>query len=103
MIVAALLSLALAADPSAPGANAPTAAPKATAKAEFKDPNRIICRREEIVGSHRPQKICMTKHEWDVAEEQSRSSLKDGGIQAVERPFDPANAAPTGGLVGGPH
>ncbi|MBS0295618.1 MAG: hypothetical protein JSR45_04845 [Proteobacteria bacterium] len=100
MIIAALLALALTADPSA--APAPAAAPKPAAKSDFKDPNRIICRREELVGSHRPQKICMTKHEWDVAEEQSRSTLKDGGIQAVERPFDPANAAPTGGLVGGP-
>ena len=100
MIIAALLSLALTADPAA--ATAPASAPAAKPKVDMKDPNRIICRREEIVGSHRPLKICMTKHDWVVAEEQSRSTLKDGGIQAVERPFDPANASPTGGLVGGP-
>ncbi|MBS0295619.1 MAG: hypothetical protein JSR45_04850 [Proteobacteria bacterium] len=91
MIVAALLSLVLAADPAAPApAAAPAAAPAPAAKpkGDMKDPNRIICRREELVGSHRPQKTCMTKHEWDVAEEQSRTVLKDGGTQAIAKPLD---------------
>jgi hypothetical protein len=88
MIVAVLLSLALGADPAAAPAAAPAAQPAAKPAAKFDDPNRIVCRREEIVGSHRPQKICMTKHEWDVSEETAKRSLKDGGIQAIAKPLD---------------
>jgi len=89
MIVAVLLSLALSADPAA-SAPAPAATPAPAAKPakDMKDPNRIICRREEVVGSHRPQKTCMTKHDWDVAEEQSRRILKEGGTQAIAKPLD---------------
>jgi hypothetical protein len=89
MIVAVLLSLALGADQPAASPPAPSAStPPHAAKGDMKDPNRIICRREEVVGSHRPQKTCMTKHEWDISEEQARTNLKDGGIQAIAKPLD---------------
>jgi hypothetical protein len=101
MIIAALLSLTLATDPNTV-APVTVHAPQSPTKAEtFKDPNRIVCRREEVVGSHRPQKVCMTKHEWDVSEEQSRNSLRDGGLHTFSPPLEGGGVNPTGGLVGG--
>lgn len=55
--------------PTAPAAPAPDAKPAAKPKVDMNDPNRIVCTREHVVGSNRPQKICMT-----VAE---RQRLKD--------------------------
>jgi hypothetical protein len=43
------------------------------------DPNRIVCKREHVVGSNRPQKVCMT-----VAQ---RQRLKDD----ADRMTDPGN------------
>lgn len=43
------------------------------------DPNRIVCKREHVVGSNRPQKVCMT-----VAQ---RQRLKD----QADRLTDPGN------------
>ncbi len=44
----------------APTATAPAAKPKPAV-----DPNRIVCIREHVVGSNRPQKVCMTVAERD--------------------------------------
>jgi hypothetical protein len=93
MIVPVLLALAMA-DPDAAAASGA----KAHADAS-KDPNRIVCRREEVVGTHRPQKICMTKREWEVSNDQSRNALHSGGVQAIQLPDDGPGG--TGGLVGG--
>ena len=43
----------------------------------MKDPKRLICKREHVVGSNRPQKICMTA--------QRRQELKD----QADRVLDP--------------
>lgn len=49
--------------PTAPAAApAPTAAPTPPAKKKD-DPNRVVCTREHVVGSNRPQRICMTVRE----------------------------------------
>jgi hypothetical protein len=56
----------------------PTPAPATTpAKPAKDDPNRIVCKREHVVGSNRPKKVCMT-----VAQ---REALKD----AADRALDP--------------
>jgi uncharacterized protein YdeI (BOF family) len=60
------------------GGSAPLADPAAKKKA-FEDPNRIVCTREHVVGSNRPQKVCMT-----VAQ---RQRLKDD----ADRITDPGN------------
>ena len=48
-------------------------------KGSLNDPDRIVCKREHVVGSNRPQKVCMT-----VAQ---RELLKD----KVEQLTDPGN------------
>ncbi|MDH4384725.1 MAG: hypothetical protein QE280_04710 [Caulobacter sp.] len=76
MILAASASLLLLAgaaqsgdaSPAAPPAPA-VSTPPAPAKPGIDDPNRLICKREHVVGSNRPQKICMTAAE--------RQRLKD--------------------------
>jgi hypothetical protein len=57
-------------DPAAP-APAPDAKP-AKPKSKMDDPDRIVCTREHVVGSNRPQKICMT-----VAERQRLKDIAD--------------------------
>lgn len=62
------------------GASAPLTDPSATAKKKaIDDPNRIVCTREHVVGSNRPQKVCMT-----VAQ---RQRLKDD----ADKLTDPGN------------
>jgi Spy/CpxP family protein refolding chaperone len=80
MILAASVCLCLlasavqAATEPAPAAVAqPAAAP---AKGGPDDPNRMICKREHVVGSNRPQKICMTAAE--------RQRLKDNADQFMD-------------------
>jgi len=54
------------------------------------DPNRIVCKREHVVGSNRPQKVCMT-----VAE---RERLKD----AVSERLRNNRGADYNTTIGGP-
>lgn len=56
----------------------------APAKPAADDPDRVVCRREHVVGSNRPKKVCMT-----VAQ---RAALKD----AADRVFDPGRRTPGG-------
>lgn len=39
------------------------------------DPARVICRRERVVGSNRPQRTCMTARQWEEAREAARDAL----------------------------
>lgn len=65
------------------GASAPLTDPSATAKKKsIDDPNRIVCTREHVVGSNRPQKVCMT-----VAQ---RQRLKDD----ADKLMDPGSRTP---------
>ncbi len=80
MSVAAVAALMLAgAGPAF--SNEPATAPEAkSAKADKptkeEDPNRVVCTREHVVGSNRPQKVCMT-----VAE---RQRLKDAAARSLD-------------------
>lgn len=49
-----------------------SAAPPAKKEVKKDDPNRIICTRVHVVGSNRPQKVCMTVAERERAKEQTR-------------------------------
>ncbi len=73
-------SLALLASPALAqvGGTAPLQDPAAKKKA-IDDPNRVVCTRQHVVGSNRPQKVCMT-----VAQ---RQRLKDD----ADRITDPGN------------
>lgn len=76
----ALIAAALLAVASPVFAQAGSSAPVAkTKKGGTDDPNRVVCKREHVVGSNRPQKVCMT-----VAE---RQRLKD----QADRISDPGN------------
>jgi invasion protein IalB len=53
------------------------AAPSAAAQ-KTKDPNRIICEREEEIGSRLGgKKICKTAQQWEQSRQQSRSDVDD--------------------------
>lgn len=41
----------------------------------YKDPNRMICRRERPTGSRISEKVCMTARQWFKANEATRRSL----------------------------
>lgn len=45
-----------------------------TARA-MNDPERVICRRERVVGTNRPQRVCMTAREWEVVRDASRETM----------------------------
>jgi hypothetical protein len=64
------------APPTAP-AQAPVATTlppvSVTGAAPAADPaDRIVCRREHVMGSNRPQRVCMTVRQRDLEREQSR-------------------------------
>jgi hypothetical protein len=68
--IAILLALAVAA-PADP------AAPAAPATQKLKDPNRIICEREEEIGTRLGgKKICKTAQEWQEWRQQNRDQVE---------------------------
>lgn len=76
LVVAAGLAAAAPAAQAREEAPAPTST-TAPAKPAKDDPNRLVCTREHVVGSNRPQKVCLT-----VAQ---RQALKD----SADRTLDP--------------
>ena len=85
LILSAVLSLAAAADtPAATATEAPTPAPtdaqvQAAEKKAEKD--RVVCRREIPVGSHRPKKMCLTKGQWQEWEDLNKDKLNNQTLQ----------------------
>lgn len=61
--------------PAAPPAPATATAPPAPLAKD--DPNRIVCTREHVVGSNRPQKICMTVAERDRQRELAKRGMDE--------------------------
>jgi hypothetical protein len=79
-LVAAALPAGAAAEPEAPPtveapAEAPPPAPKP--KPAKDDPDRIVCVRQHVVGSNRPQKVCMTVAERDRLRDATARLLSD--------------------------
>lgn len=75
-----------AADPdTASSTAAAAAAPATTAPGKGKkkaDPNEVICRKEEVLGSRlQSQRICMTRSEWAEANRQQRSEVERRQVQ----------------------
>ncbi|KAK0351134.1 hypothetical protein LTR94_026199, partial [Friedmanniomyces endolithicus] len=52
----------------APSAPEPAAAPAAPTE-------RVVCRRERVVGSNRPQRICMTQGQRERQSDESRQMM----------------------------
>ena len=74
-----MLSVATqAADPDTASSTA-AAAGKGKKKA---DPNEVVCRKEEVLGSRlQSQRICMTRSEWAEANRQQRSEVERRQVQ----------------------
>lgn len=73
MMTALAAALALFSMQDAPPQNA-TAAERAQPDRPVE---RKICRREHVVGSNRPQRICMTEQQWRRAEDESREQHRN--------------------------
>jgi hypothetical protein len=76
--VALVSTAAIAQDTTAPAAPAP-------AKKKVDDGDKIICKREQFVGSVIPRKICHTKAEWQAAEEASHDFLDEKRRMGVDQ------------------
>jgi len=73
-LAAAAMPAGAAGDAGAPADTAPAAAKPKPAK---DDPDRIVCVREHVVGSNRPQKVCMTVAERDRMRDASARLLSE--------------------------
>ena len=61
---------------TASGGKVPAEDPGSLTSADvYKDPNRMICRRERPTGSRISEKVCMTARQWFEANEATRRSL----------------------------
>lgn len=91
-IFAMAVTLVAASDATSPQVTAPAkAAPASVATASSKpakDPNRIVCRTEEVTGSRFTQRICQTQAQWDNSEEAAQNykrSIDDrNGLQGAQ-------------------
>jgi hypothetical protein len=75
---AAALGLAWAAQAGDPPSSSQTTtdAPHAAGGPKKDDPDRIICKSQQVTGSAIPSKrVCHTKREWDDISEQSREAM----------------------------
>lgn len=61
----------------------PAVAAAEVKKTDNKDPNRIICEKQEVVGSRlATKKICMTAAEWDDRKREDREAIEKGQRQS---------------------
>lgn len=52
-------------------------------KAENKDPNRIICEKQEVLGSRvATKKVCLTAAQWAERRREDREAIEKGQKQA---------------------
>jgi hypothetical protein len=59
-------------------AQAPAPSQQAAATSKSKDPNRIICEREDQLGSRLGgKKVCMTWQQWQEKRAEQRDTLED--------------------------
>lgn len=80
LVLSAALFAGLVAAPAAfadDAAPAPADAAK-PAKPAKDDPNRIVCTREHVVGSNRPQKVCMTWAQREEIRERAQGNMNRG-------------------------
>ena len=55
---------------------ASTAAVAGETTADKKDPNRMICEKQEVLGSRlQSRRVCMTAAEWDLKRREERQSI----------------------------
>lgn len=84
MFVALIFGIALLQDPSVQaGAQAQAAQTEAEREAAEREAeeNEIVCRREHVVGTNRPQRICQTRQQWERLSDSSRQAMRDDRFQ----------------------
>jgi hypothetical protein len=60
----------------------PTAAIAAEKVADKKDPNRIVCEKQGVVGSRLATKrVCMTAAEWEIRRQEDRQAIEKSQVQ----------------------
>ncbi|MBI1407511.1 MAG: hypothetical protein GC145_15475 [Caulobacter sp.] len=97
LIAAALFAVASPgfAQTATPGP-APATKPAEPKKGGMDDPNRIVCKREHVVGSNRPQKVCMTVAQRQRLKDQA-DLISDPGRQT---PGTESDFKSSGGIGG---
>lgn len=65
---------------SIPGERIMTEQERAAAEREARL-NEVVCRREHVVGSNRPQRICQTRREWERLSDASRDAMREDRFQ----------------------
>ena len=43
-------------------------------------PNKRVCRRVNIVGSHIPKRVCMKQRQWEDLTREAQTAVQDGRI-----------------------
>lgn len=74
MASAAVLSLALSA-----GLRAEDQTTGNTQPAGQEDPNRVVCKKVEVVGSRIPKRVCHTAREWEQISQDTQDTLRNSG------------------------
>jgi len=44
---------------------------------------QIVCRREHVLGSNRPQRICAPRREWDRARDNAQDAVRDSNSREM--------------------
>ena len=87
--LAALLGYALttsitlhASEPRVAPAKPTTTASASDGKAKARDPNEVVCRKEQVLGSRlETRRVCMTRSEWAEANRVTRGQLERAQVQ----------------------
>jgi hypothetical protein len=75
LVLAVMFMAAPAADPApATGAAAPAADAKAD-KAAKPNKDGLICKKEAVLGSRMPSRVCLTQAEWDQRKQDGRDQV----------------------------
>ncbi len=67
-MIALMMSVALM-------AAAPAAGETASAKPEKPKKDEVVCKKEKVIGSRMPTRICMTQAEWDQRAADDKANL----------------------------
>jgi len=49
------------------------------------DPNKIVCRTEEVVGSKIPKRVCLTRQQWDKIKDDAKDALNERSLRRGEK------------------
>jgi hypothetical protein len=65
---------------------ATTSAAQESAKPKARDPNQIVCKKEEVLGSRlQTRKVCMTRAEWAEQRQVDRHTVEQSQTNTCQR------------------